>query len=73
VSAKDLPVLASEDFAYFTQERPGCFFFLGGMEQGRSNSVCHSTSYDFNDKCIRLGVAVWVRLIEDRFGVELFE
>jgi amidohydrolase len=72
VSDELLPMLGAEDFAYFLQHRPGCFFFLGGGEAGRSNAICHATSYDYNDNLIDIGVRFWVRLIEERMGVTLF-
>jgi hippurate hydrolase len=73
VSSHDLPILGAEDFAYYLQHKPGCFFFLGGSEEGRSNSFCHSTDYDFNDNLISPAVQFWIRLIEDRLDLKLFE
>ena len=29
LSEDDLPITASEDFSYFLQQKPGCFFALG--------------------------------------------
>ncbi|MFT5684951.1 MAG: metal-dependent amidase/aminoacylase/carboxypeptidase family protein, partial [Myxococcota bacterium] len=72
VSDEMLPMLGAEDFAYYLQHRPGCFFFLGGGEPGRSNAICHATNYDYNDHLIDIGVRFWVRLIEARMGVVLF-
>ncbi|MDF1664132.1 MAG: M20 family metallopeptidase [Planctomycetota bacterium] len=68
-----LPMLGAEDFAYYTQKTPGCFFFLGGGEEGRSNSMCHSTDYDFNDALLDPAIQFWVRLTEDRLKVKLFD
>ena len=31
-SEDDLPLCAAEDFAFFLQEKPGCFFALGTMK-----------------------------------------
>jgi len=73
VSSKLLPILGAEDFSYFTEKVPGCFFGLGRGEEGRTNAMCHSTQFDFNDKSIPVGIELWVRLIEDRFGVSLFQ
>ena len=64
--------MGAEDFAYFLQHRPGCFFFLGGKEAGRTNAMCHSTQYDYNDNILPIGISMWVRLVEDRFGVTLY-
>jgi amidohydrolase len=33
VSPNNLPISASEDFAMFLTEKPGCFFFLGGGKE----------------------------------------
>jgi len=71
VTSTELPILASEDFSYFSQERPGCFLFLGGNQPSRGNSDCHNSSYDFNDKCIPLGVLLWLRIVENRSGSAL--
>lgn len=73
VSEEKLPMLGAEDFAYYTQVTPGCFFFLGGGEDGRTNSMCHSTDYDFNDALLDPAIQFWVRLAEDRLGQTLFK
>ncbi|KAL6045531.1 Hippurate hydrolase [Balamuthia mandrillaris] len=73
VSSKELPMLGAEDFAFFLQKVPGCFFFLGGGEQGRSNNICHSSSFEFNDNLLPIGVKFWIRLVEDRLNLSLFE
>jgi len=71
VSDELLPMLGAEDFAFFLQQRPGCFFFLGGGEPGRSNAICHATNYDYNDHLIDIGVRFWIKLIEARMDVAL--
>ena len=73
VSSDQLPMLGAEDFAYYLQHKPGCFFFLGSGEDGRSNSMCHATNYDFNDNLIPIAVSFWIRLVEDRLNVRLFD
>lgn len=35
VSTDDLPLCAAEDFSFFLQEKPGCFFALGTMKEGK--------------------------------------
>jgi len=66
-----LPMLAAEDFAYYLEKRPGCFFFWGTKEEGRTNALCHSSDFDFNDNIIPTAVTFWVRLVEYRLGVSL--
>jgi hippurate hydrolase len=58
------PVLASEDFAYMLEARPGCYVFIGngGAESGRT---IHSPGYDFNDDILTLGASYWVRLARE--------
>ena len=55
------PVTGSEDFAYYLQHRPGCFFRLGNGEDG---AMLHHPKYDFNDAILTTGAAVLTRLVE---------
>lgn len=87
VTDSHLPLMGTEDFSYYLQHRPGCFFFLGTKEdttQGladfpgcncasRTNCVPHGTSFDFNDNVLPLAVSLYLKIIEDRFGVKLFD
>jgi hippurate hydrolase len=42
------PSMASEDFAYFLQQRPGAFVWIGNGEL-RDGAELHGPRYDFND------------------------
>jgi amidohydrolase len=42
-------VMASEDFAFFLNEVPGCFFFVG---TGEEKSYIHSSTYTFADNIL---------------------
>jgi amidohydrolase len=55
------PSMASEDFAFMLQARPGCYIWLGSGDGGRT---LHSPGYDFNDAVLPVGAAYWVRLVE---------
>ncbi len=55
------PIAGSEDFAYFLQQRPGCFLRVGN---GRGQPMLHNAGYDFNDANIPVGAAYWTRLVE---------
>merc|ERR1712060_687680 len=86
VTQAELPLLGGEDFSYFLQQRPGCFFFLGtqellfrglsayegGDDVPRSNCICHGTTFDFNDNVLPRAILMFVRICEDRFGLELY-
>jgi len=53
----------SEDFAYFLQERPGCYMILGNGD-GEGGCMIHDPRYDFNDEILMRGAEYWVRLVE---------
>ncbi|WP_306148950.1 MULTISPECIES: M20 aminoacylase family protein [unclassified Roseibium] len=58
------PIMGSEDFAYFLEEKPGCFFLLGTAKTDNDPPL-HHPKYDFNDDALPLGAAFWVDLAED--------
>ena len=65
------PTMGAEDFSFFLQEKPGCYFLIGNgdgthREGGHGMGPCmlHNPSYDFNDDLIPLGGSLWVRLAE---------
>jgi hippurate hydrolase len=60
-------VMASEDFAFMLERRPGCFIRLGngiGKEVGEGGCMVHNPRYDFNDANLPVGAAFWTRLVE---------
>ena len=65
------PTMGSEDFSFFLQAKPGCYFVIGNgdgahREGGHGLGPCmlHNPSYDFNDDLIPLGATAWVRMAE---------
>lgn len=86
VKEDNLPMMGGEDFSFFQKERLGCFFFLGTNEflhsglstyEGsddapRSNCICHGTAYDFNDNVLPRVILMFLKIVEDRFGVDLY-
>lgn len=70
-SQDDLPISASEDFSYFLQEKPGCFFALGTMKYGKRLQTLHTSDYDYNDNMIASGAYFFSRLVEDRLGINI--
>jgi hippurate hydrolase len=55
------PIMASEDFSYFLQARPGAFAFLG---VGEDRPALHSPEYDFNDDVLVAGAALLSSIAE---------
>ncbi len=65
------PTMGAEDFSFFLQAKPGCYFMIGNgdgahREGGHGLGPCmlHNPSYDFNDDLIPLGATAWVRIAE---------
>ena len=58
------PTSASEDFAIFLENSPGCYLWVGSDEDGRNNFPLHHPQFDFNDNIIPIGSSVFVRLVE---------
>ncbi len=61
VAPTQTPIMASEDFSYFLEARPGAFAFLGA---GEGRPSLHSSDYDFNDAILVPGAAFLARLAE---------
>lgn len=60
----DLPVnMASEDFSYMLNERPGAYVFLG---QGNTPGL-HHPQYDFDDDISPIGASWYASMIEKNF------
>lgn len=55
------PSMASEDFAFMLQARPGAYIWLGADGAAPSKPL-HNPRYDFNDSTLALGAAYWVGL-----------
>lgn len=60
------PLMASEDFAFFLEQRPGAFAFIANG----NTAPLHNSSYDFNDEILGLGASYWVRLVEEGGGIQ---
>ena len=57
------PTMASEDFSFMLEERPGCFIWLGAGSTEGGNTL-HSETYRFNDAILPVGAAYWVALTD---------
>ncbi len=57
------PVMGGEDFAFYAQEIPACFFYVGLCPAGeRSCPGLHQPDFDFNDEALPIGVETFCRL-----------
>ena len=60
------PVMASEDFGYMLQARPGAYLLLGNGEEGIGGCSLHNPAYDFNDEILGIGADFWVMLVQSQ-------
>jgi hippurate hydrolase len=63
VDRNGAPRMASEDFSYMLEARPGAFIFLGNGDSEGSCDV-HNPRYDFNDEILAVGASYFARLVE---------
>ena len=57
------PKLASEDFSFMLNEKPGTYVWLGNGP-GDGGCLLHNPNYDFNDEILPIGATYWARLVE---------
>jgi amidohydrolase len=57
------PAMGGEDFAYYLEKIPGCFFLIGVMPPDRqSYPSLHNDHYDFTDAAMAVGMRMFVGL-----------
>lgn len=59
------PSMATEDFSYLLQQRPGTYVWLGSKDASHPFGLHHS-KFDFNDQVLEIGIQYFVKLILDR-------
>ena len=59
--------MGGEDFSYFANEIPGCFFFIGSSPKHRKllSTPHHCSHFDIDEDALLIGTSVFVQLIED--------
>ena len=67
-----LPYLSmgGEDFSYYLQKRPGCFFFVGSAPDPKKlfGTPQHCSHYDIDEKSLSIGPSVFLNLVDDILG-----
>ncbi len=57
------PVMGAEDFSYYCEQVPSCFFFLGLQAPGQPPMApLHHPKFNFNDDALATGIELFVRL-----------
>jgi amidohydrolase len=60
------PSMGAEDFSYYLEKVPGCFFFVGVEPLERETyPPLHSDRYDFTDAAIGVGMRMFVELVKN--------
>lgn len=63
VEPLEFPVMGGEDFAYYCQKIPSCFFAVGLCPPDQeSMPSLHHPAFDFNDRAIPTGVEMFCRI-----------
>jgi len=59
--------MGGEDFSYFLQKVPGCFFFVGSapIDKEPLSVPHHCSHFDFDERALLLGSSVYTQLIDD--------
>jgi hippurate hydrolase len=58
-------IMASEDFSYMLEARPGAYINIGNGDSVGSCPV-HNPGYDFNDAALPIGASLFARLVEKK-------
>ncbi len=59
----ETPVMGGEDFSFYGEVVPSCFFFLGLLPPGVTDiPKLHQDTFNFNDDAIATGIEVFCRL-----------
>lgn len=57
--------MGSEDFSFYMQQIPGCFFFVNNIQEGQTPLSLHDSNYQFNDRIISIGAYMYVKILEN--------
>lgn len=60
------PLMASEDFGFYQQRIPGCFFLVGSAPDQDPVPDHHDPHFTFNEKAMEVGRDTFVRLVTTR-------
>jgi amidohydrolase len=58
------PLMGSEDFSYYLEEVPGCYFFLGTAGEEEAVSL-HNCYFDFDERVLPLGASLLAKIARD--------
>ena len=56
--------MGAEDFSYFLEERPGCFYFVGAGKLGEIRPH-HKSIFDFDERAMLVSAGTFVQIVMD--------
>src|SRR5690606_41821902 len=62
------PQPPSEDFAYYLQEKPGCFFYVGAMPDSGEAYPHHHPKFEINEKSLLISAKAMAAVVADFCG-----
>ena len=59
--------MGGEDFSYYLQKVPGCFFFVGSAPDKNNilSTPHHCSHFDIDERSLLIGASVYVNLIDN--------
>ena len=59
--------MGGEDFSYYLQNVPGCFFFVGSSPDGQKqfSTPHHCSHFDIDERALFIGSSIYLQLIDD--------
>ncbi len=57
------PLMVGEDFAYFLEARPGCFFLVGGAPEGPP-VLHHTAEFRIDERCLPIGLRIMTAAVQ---------
>ena len=62
--------MGGEDFSYYLQKVPGCFFFVGSAPDGQRqfSTPHHCSHFNMDESALSVGTSVYLHLVEDILG-----
>ena len=62
--------MGGEDFSYYLQKVPGCFFFVGAAPDGQRqfSTPHHCSHFNMDESALSVGTSVYLHLVEDILG-----
>ena len=62
-----MPTMGSEDFAFYLEQVPGCFFFVGN---GVDSAYLHNSHYEFNDNILASAAKTFLAITKEMLALD---